>query len=443
VSTITRGALPAGPSFDVRAGWLPTAQQMDEAGLPGGPLAAVRLDVARISPAGKWHPVSRGTPAAGCPRMRRAAALGRELTRRQAPLLAGLDLCRACAAQIRLHGRAGVYLEVARHVVAAGAWTQALEAAAPSADWQACARWAARTPFSDEKVLTMLGALDGHPDWERARRAATLAWQELWDRADAAQANARLAAGPPALRAHAAAAAAVVAAQQDTVTENELIDAISARPKWWKEPVPARGWGAGSRAWIDILALDADPAAARTALADAVEQLYGTAQVRDVALLPPTPTCPGDEFCSPAAWAHAEYRSVRETVARRWCQRLEAALSEVEADAAEVSARWRLLLIVGWPLTAERDRELAYLGHYPVLGRTPPVVVPSSSPQCPSRSIVLLHVPGFAARHAAAHHSPNFTVTIGPVVPAQSVPSPRQVSAMFRTAAVTYAGRHS
>jgi len=38
---------------------------------------------------------------------------------------------------------------------------------------------------------------------------------------------------------------------------------------------------------------------------------------------------------------------VRETVARRWCQRPEAALGEVQADAAEASARWRVLLIAG------------------------------------------------------------------------------------------------
>jgi hypothetical protein len=271
--------------------------------------------------------------------VRRAVAAGRDLTRRQDGLLAGLELCRACTAQVQLSGRAGTYLAIVGHIVAARAWTQALEAAAPSADWAACARWTARTPFDDETVLALLDALDGDSKWEPGRRAAMIAWQQLWDRADAAQARARLAAGPPGLRAHAAAACALVAAQQDTVLENELIAAISAPPQRRNQPTRAPGWGAASRAWAQTICLDADPAAARAALADAVEQLYATAQVRDLALLPPVPSCRGDEFTSLAQWAHAGYRAVRLAVACRWYRRLEAALAEVHQEADEVTGR--------------------------------------------------------------------------------------------------------
>ena len=435
MSITTRGGSAPGPFFDVGAGWLPTAQQLDQAGLPGGPLAAVTLDVVRITLAGKWHPVPRSASAAGCARTRRSAADGRVVARRQAGLLAvaGLDLCRACTAHVRPRGRASAYLDLARHVLAAMAWTEALELAAPDADWPAFIRWTASTPFADENVLVLLDKLDGDPQWQSARHAAATAWQQLWDRADAALARARLGAGQPGLRAHAAAACAVVGIEQDTAIENELIAAIRGGPDWWRTSARAPGWDAASRAWTQTICQDASLAAARTALADAVEDLYGTAQVRDVALLPPVPTCSGADFGSVAEWAHAEYRAVRETVVRRWCQRLEAALAEVQAEGAEVTGQWRLLLVTGWPPTVGRDQELAYLACYPELARTAPVPVPGDDRESRSQAIVL-HVPGFAARHASAHHSPHLTATAGPAVPAGSTPDPDQVSALIRCA---------
>lgn len=432
--------IPApGPFFEVLPGWLPTAQQLQEAGLPDAPLAAVQLNIARITAAGKWHPVSPGPSAGGCPRVRRAVAEGRALIRDQAGLLDGLGLCRACTTQVRLGGRAGMYLDVARHIIAARAWAEALEEAAPSADWPGCVRWTARTPFRDENVLALLGRLGGDPDWEPAQQAAATAWQQLWDRADAANARARLAAGPPGLRAHAAAACALVAGQQDTVMENEVIGAISSsKPQWRNVPVPNRAWGAAAGAWAETVCLDADLAAARTALAGAVEQIYATARVRDVALLPPDPAYPGDEFSSPAEWAQAEYQAMRSVVTRRWYQRLEAALAEVQGQAEEAAAQWRLLLIMGWPPITERDQDLAYLAHYPELIRTPQVPMPGDDPGRSSQAIVLLHVPRFAARHAVAHHSPSLTATMGAEVAAGTSPSPDQIQHLLRCAAAIH-----
>lgn len=98
------------------------------------------------------------------------------------------------------------------------------------------------------------------------------AWQQLWDRGDAALARARQAAGPPGLRTHAAAACALVAAEHGTVLENELIGAIPVRPHRPDDPESAPGWGAASRACADTICLDADLAAARTALVGAVEE---------------------------------------------------------------------------------------------------------------------------------------------------------------------------
>ncbi len=170
MTATTRGALTPGPFFRVSADWLPTAQQLQEAGLPGGHLAEVRLDVVRITPAGKWHPIPPSASDAGCARVRRATTRGRPLPRRQAGLLTGLDLCLACTAQVRLRGRAGPYLDLTRRIIAARAWTQALELAAPDADWPACLRWTARTPFAGKQVLALLGALGGDPKWQNAQR---------------------------------------------------------------------------------------------------------------------------------------------------------------------------------------------------------------------------------------------------------------------------------
>lgn len=287
-------------------------------------------------------------------------------------------------------------------------------------------------------MLTLLDTLGGDPTWQPARHAATTAWQQLWDRADTAHAHARQAAGPPGLRRcgprpgdRPGGHRAGERADRGHRRAAGLAGSASAGP----------GLGYRIPAWAEAICLDGDPAAGRTALAGAVEHLYGTARARDVALLPLTPACPGEDFCSPAAWADAEYQALRETVARRWWQRLEAALDQVQAEAADVTGQWQLLLIAGWPATADRDRDLAYLASYPELVRIPQPPAPGDDPESPSRSIVVLHVPGFAAKHAAAHLSPNLTATAGPVVPAGSSPSPDQVSALVRYAAAIYAAR--
>lgn len=71
------------------------------------------------------------------------------------------------------------------------------------------------------------------------------------------------------------------------------------------------------------------------------------------------------------------------------------------------------------------------------LARTPQPPEPGHDPESPPRAIVVLHVPGFAAKHAATHHSPNLTAAAGPVVPANSAPSPDQI----RYAAPIHGGR--
>jgi hypothetical protein len=216
--------------FEVAADGLPTAPLLHDAGLPAGPLAEIRLRLARVSRGGKWHPLLPGAEAAGCSTVRRAAEQGRDVVAGETGLLDGASLCRACTAQLTLPGRPGSYLAIARHILAAQTWTRKLEDAAPSVDWSAYARWTARTPFTGDVVPAMIAALDGDADWTAAGFAAAAAWQDLTRRAEASWAHARQAAGPPGLREQAAAARALTGTRDDTITESERIDAISARP---------------------------------------------------------------------------------------------------------------------------------------------------------------------------------------------------------------------
>jgi hypothetical protein len=46
-------------------------------------------------------------------------------------------------------GPEGTYVSVVSWILAAQDWVTALELTAPSADWLACARWTASTPFTE------------------------------------------------------------------------------------------------------------------------------------------------------------------------------------------------------------------------------------------------------------------------------------------------------
>jgi hypothetical protein len=90
--------------------------------------------------------------------------------------------------------------------------------------------------------------------------------------------------------------------------------------------------------------------------------------------------------------------------------------------------------VAGWPFTDDRDRELAYLASYPELGR----VADSACGQACGRAhpswAVVLHLPGFAARHVAAHQNPHLHAVAGPAVPEHAQPSQAQVRGMLRHA---------
>ncbi len=357
---------------------------------------------------------------------------GRSLTSHELGLLSGFELCGNCASRLQVPDVAGAYLRLAQWLLAAGAWVAALERAARSADWLVIARWTAQTPFCDRGLPVMIETVAADPDWAACGAAALAAWHRLRRRADVAWDLARQTACPPGLSAHAASSCAMVGAAAATTAESQLIDSIPARAQPWRYLIGADAWRAASQAWLAAIAPDADTIAARAAMLAAVEELYGNAPVRDVSLLPARAASPPDGFSSPASWAGAEYRLLRRSVVQGWCDRLENALAHVQRQAADPRGQWQLLGVSGWPLTDERDRELAYLGFYPEVGRsTSPRPVSSGRRDHPTWTVAL-HVPAFVARHATSHDSPHFRAAPGPRVPPGSQPDPAEVSALLR-----------
>jgi hypothetical protein len=408
---------------------LPSQRDLDRAGLPASGLAGIEVDVARLSPAGCWHPV----PAAGisgcCAVVGRAIRAGNRITRRQLPLLSGADTCRRCTTRLELDGQAGEYLTVARHLIAAWYWTGAWEAAAAEADWTDCIRWTARTPFGDRLVSDAIAALGDDPSWRPAAAAAAHAWSDLTSRAAAARELARNTAGRPGLREHAAAARAIAGLSDSTYQEAWLLAALAC-PPGARQLTALHDWAAATRAWASRFCLDADHAAASAALTDVLESIYRDAPVRDIMLLPAPARHTGLEYSSPADWAAEEYRLLRASITSGWAHRLEASLATVIAEDEDAGHAWRLLLITGWPLTAITDTELAYLARYPEAARAD-----ARDRDGLTRSTVVLHVPGFAARHATAHLSPHFAATAGPVLPRGTNPQPAQIAELREQAA--------
>ncbi|HET9894774.1 MAG TPA: hypothetical protein VFQ44_07550 [Streptosporangiaceae bacterium] len=413
-----------------------TREVLKDAGLPGDRLAAMTLSLARVSRAGKWHLAPSETGARTnpdqCPQLLRSMSKGRSPTSHELGLLSGFDLCGSCASRLRVPEAAGTYLRLAQWLLAAGAWVGQLETAARSADWPAIARWTAQTPFCDLRLPAMIEAVIADSDWAACGTAARTAWYRLRRRADVAWELARQTAGPPGLRAHAASACALVGASAAIHAQSQLIDSIPARAQPWRYLIGADAWRTASQAWLAAIALDADTVAARAAILGAVEERYGNAPVRDVSLLPAQAACPPDGFSSPASWASAEYRLLRRSVVEGWCDRLENALTDVQWQAADPRGQWQLLGVSGWPLTDERDRELAYLGFYPEVGRNARPRSASSSRRAHPTWTVALHVPSFVAQHATAHDSPHFRAVPGPRIPPGGQPDPAEVSALLR-----------
>lgn len=118
---------------------------------------------------------------------------------------------------------------------------------------------------------------------------------------------------------------------------------------------------------------------------------------------------------------------------RRPAARLRAALHDGQAHCGNGE---QLLLVAGWPITSEPDREVAYLTQYPVLAQAV-ITGRYRHPQPSLQRIpwaVVLRVPAFAAGHAAAHHSDYLYAKPGAVVPGDTVDE-RDIRALLRPAA--------
>ncbi|WP_433221440.1 hypothetical protein ACQP00_20645 [Dactylosporangium sp. CS-047395] len=170
----------------------------------------------------------------------------------------------------------------------------------------------------------------------------------------------------------------------------------------------------------------------------AVEARLGEAEVRDVSLLPVPPLTAAAGHASPAAWAAAEYQLLRTHVVDIWSSRLAAALHDGHLSSGDGE---QLLLIVGWPIVNEPDREIAYPTQYPVLADavvatrySTPIPAPQAIPQAISQAVVL-RVPASAAGHAVAHRSDYLHAVPGASVATGAVVHDRDVRVLLRSAA--------
>ncbi|MEV6927570.1 hypothetical protein AB0M46_24130 [Dactylosporangium sp. NPDC051485] len=432
MAVTTTGSARIAPAF--RPPVLPqlTEATVTAAGLPAEPFAAMHLDLVRVSPKGKWH--APGTDTHRCTHVTRVFGyrpVG--LPVQQVSVLGEHDLCSSCAHQLRVPGPAGALHITAGLIVAAAQWVAEFERLAPAMGWLDVARWSRQTPFDPpDPIPALLAGLKGARGFAAHRAAAVTAWDRLRRRADAAVAVARQAAGPPGLRVLAARARDLLLRDRATLDEAHILEAIAGGARrMLYEPELSRH---ALDAWLQAVAADGDLTAGHAAMLAAVETRLGNAEVRDVSLLPTQALTAATGHASPAAWAAAEYRLVRRHVVDAWCTRLAAALHDGHLHSGDGD---QLLLVAGWPIINDPDREVAYLTQYPVLASAVvatryrnPIPPPQTVPQA-----VVLRVPVFAAGHAAAHRSNYLHAEAGGVVPAGTPVEDRAVRALLRSAA--------
>ncbi|RSM44741.1 hypothetical protein DMB66_52015 [Actinoplanes sp. ATCC 53533] len=423
-----------------------TEATLAAAGLPLQPFDGMQVELVRASAKGKWH--VPGTDASRCSHVSRAFGYRpASLPVQKISVLGEHDLCSSCASQVRLPGAAGVLHVAAGLIVAACQWVTELERLAPAMGWLDVARWSRQTPFGPpDPMPALLAELKGARGfachrgtalaaWGRLRQrrdAALAAWGRLRQRRDAALAVAQQSAGPPGLRVLAARARDLLLGDRDTLSEAHALDAIAGggRRMIYEPGLAPLAFDA----WLRAVAADGDLGAGHTAMLAAVEGRLGGAEVRDVSLLPTPALTPSTGHATPAAWAAAEYRLARRHIVDGWCARLGAALHDGQMHTGGDD---QLLLIAGWPIINEPDREVAYLTQYPVLARA---VITSRyrHPQPEPQSIpwaVVLRVPAFAAGHAAAHHSDYLYAKTGVAVPHDGPVDDRDVRTLLRPAA--------
>ncbi|MET9509411.1 hypothetical protein ABZX62_13155 [Streptomyces flavidovirens] len=150
----------------------------------------------------------------------------------------------------------------------------------------------------------------------------------------------------------------------------------------------------------------------------------------DVTALPGPAIVAAGDFSSPAQWADAEFQHQWQRYVLDCCDRLEEVLEAATGSDAEDGRQ--LLLVTGWPLTRERDAELAYLAQYEQHGPVVPFGARQRSYSPEPDHAVVLAVPQFAAQHAAEHTRDNKgQIVLGPDLPPSASPVAQDVLALL------------
>ncbi|MFJ3189641.1 hypothetical protein [Streptomyces halstedii] len=132
-------------------------------------------------------------------------------------------------------------------------------------------------------------------------------------------------------------------------------------------------------------------------------------------------------------WADAEFEQRWQAYVLECCDQLEEALEAASGDGGDGR---QLMLVTGWPLTQQRDAELAYLAQYEQCGPTVPFGSRRAGYGTEPEHAVVLAVPRFAALHAAEHtRKEPQRIVLGPGLAAGSAgPEMRDVLARLRRA---------
>ncbi|MFF5826044.1 hypothetical protein ACFY8Q_31615 [[Kitasatospora] papulosa] len=287
----------------------------------------------------------------------------------------------------------------AAEVVAADGRVRGLEEQeAGPRSWEGYARvlWEAAR-HRDAGVRGRLEAWTGDPSVGAGARQMLQAWSAVVERSEAVLAGWR-AAAPAARSATSVSGACDAVAADGNVQQEGLQLAAAVLKTRWAEPFEA--WAAIRRAWSGVRDQGGQQDAARTAAMRAVEAVWGGERVRDVTALPEPALVAGARFTSPAQWADAEFEHRWQQYVLDCCDKLEEALQAAPGDGGDGR---QLMLVTGWPLTRQRDAELAYLAQYEQYGPTVPFGSRRAGYGIEPDHAVVLAVPGFAARHAADH----------------------------------------
>ncbi|MFD5123629.1 hypothetical protein [Streptomyces sp. NPDC058385] len=327
-----------------------------------GVLSAVVL-VARPGRKGKrWHlPYSRERSLDSC---RFAPAGGPGAPMRLIDVLP--DICSHCRCRVALPAPQAALWQACAEVVRADRHVHALDETQPRT-WLGYARGlAASCQHQDEQIRSLLAPWLADQTVGDQARTVLAAWARV-RRADAAALAAFRRDCPGAELSVAVGTACHQVLKGHEVREQSSALARAVRGGYGWTVVPHQVVG---RAWHDARAQGACPDVAERAAMTALEGVWGIPEVRvrDVSALAGTLATQAQEYSSPAQWADAEFEARWRSFVGFCCHQLEEALRSVQPRPEGL----RLLLVDGWPLVADADRDLAFLAQWPPVGAKMP-----------------------------------------------------------------------